>query len=223
MRPSEGDGVAVGSSAGPSEGDAVSMGSSAGPSGDTPCEHAVSSTKAHAAEIDQAAQNARRIHITLSRSAPATRSCTSDTRLRRETNCRRSWLKRLPAARSSTCHCGPPTRNSSLESPRRRRLGQSWTALFGASGVETETPRSAEVDRRIREHLDALGPAPRAERLHVLMLPDFDRAERDRHLLGAPGDADLRRVADRPGGGQGGAGGRVRATEGDGQAGPLVA
>jgi hypothetical protein len=26
--------------------------------------------------------------------------------------------------------------------------------------------------------LDALGPAPRAELLHVLMLPDFDRADR---------------------------------------------
>ena len=28
------------------------------------------------------------------------------------------------------------------------------------------------------ERLDALGPAPRAELLHALMLPDFDRAER---------------------------------------------
>jgi hypothetical protein len=26
--------------------------------------------------------------------------------------------------------------------------------------------------------LDALGPAPHAELLHVLMLPDFERAER---------------------------------------------
>jgi hypothetical protein len=35
-----------------------------------------------------------------------------------------------------------------------------------------------EFERRLRERLDALGPAPRAELLHVLMLPDFDRAER---------------------------------------------
>jgi hypothetical protein len=28
-----------------------------------------------------------------------------------------------------------------------------------------------------RERLDALGPAPRAELLHVLMLPDLERAE----------------------------------------------
>ena len=30
----------------------------------------------------------------------------------------------------------------------------------------------------MRERLDALGPAPRAELLHVLRLPDLDRAER---------------------------------------------
>jgi hypothetical protein len=32
--------------------------------------------------------------------------------------------------------------------------------------------------RLLRERLDALGPAPRSELLHVLMLPDFDRADR---------------------------------------------
>ena len=31
---------------------------------------------------------------------------------------------------------------------------------------------------RRRARLDALGPAPRAELLHVLMLPDLERAER---------------------------------------------
>ena len=31
---------------------------------------------------------------------------------------------------------------------------------------------------RLRAHLDALGPAPRAELLHVLTLPEFERAER---------------------------------------------
>jgi hypothetical protein len=38
--------------------------------------------------------------------------------------------------------------------------------------------RPDELDRRLRERLDALGPAPRAELLHVLMLPDLERAER---------------------------------------------
>ena len=34
--------------------------------------------------------------------------------------------------------------------------------------------RPDELGRRLRERLDALGPAPRAELLHVLMLPDFE-------------------------------------------------
>jgi len=38
--------------------------------------------------------------------------------------------------------------------------------------------RSDELERHLRERLDALGPAPRAELLHVLMPPDFDRADR---------------------------------------------
>lgn len=33
-----------------------------------------------------------------------------------------------------------------------------------------------EVDRQLRRRLDALGPAARAELLHVLLLPDFERA-----------------------------------------------
>jgi hypothetical protein len=35
--------------------------------------------------------------------------------------------------------------------------------------------RPDELERRLRERLDALGPAPSAELLHVLLLPDFDR------------------------------------------------
>ena len=34
----------------------------------------------------------------------------------------------------------------------------------------------AEIDRELRQRLNALGPAPRAELLRVLMLPDYDRA-----------------------------------------------
>ena len=37
--------------------------------------------------------------------------------------------------------------------------------------------RPDELERRIGERLDALGPVPRAELLHVLMLPDFERAD----------------------------------------------
>jgi len=38
--------------------------------------------------------------------------------------------------------------------------------------------RPDELERHLRQRLDALVPAPRAELLHVLMLPDFERAER---------------------------------------------
>jgi hypothetical protein len=34
--------------------------------------------------------------------------------------------------------------------------------------------RPDELERRLRERLNALGPARRAELLHVLMLPDFE-------------------------------------------------
>jgi hypothetical protein len=46
--------------------------------------------------------------------------------------------------------------------------------------------RPDQLERRIRERLDALGPAPRAELLHVLMLPDFDRADRIGEFWGNP-------------------------------------
>jgi hypothetical protein len=38
--------------------------------------------------------------------------------------------------------------------------------------------RPDELERRLQERLDALGRAARAELLHVLMLPDLERAER---------------------------------------------
>jgi hypothetical protein len=38
--------------------------------------------------------------------------------------------------------------------------------------------RPDELERQLRARLDALGPAPFAELLHVLMLPDFERADR---------------------------------------------
>jgi hypothetical protein len=37
--------------------------------------------------------------------------------------------------------------------------------------------RPDELERRLRERLDALGPTPRTELLHALTLPDFDRAD----------------------------------------------
>jgi len=46
--------------------------------------------------------------------------------------------------------------------------------------------RPDQLERQLRERLDALGPAPRAELLHVLMLSDFDRADRIGEFLGNP-------------------------------------
>jgi hypothetical protein len=46
--------------------------------------------------------------------------------------------------------------------------------------------RPDELERRLRARLDTLGPAPRAELLHVLMLPDFERADRIGEFWGYP-------------------------------------
>jgi len=46
-------------------------------------------------------------------------------------------------------------------------------------GFDPDTQRASRTPRTtLRERLDALGPGPPAELLHVLMLPDFERADR---------------------------------------------
>jgi hypothetical protein len=60
-------------------------------------------------------------------------------------------------------------RGSGYVSEKRRHAGRRF---------ESEAVRPDELERRLRAHLDALGPAPRADLLHVLMLPDLERAER---------------------------------------------
>jgi hypothetical protein len=47
-----------------------------------------------------------------------------------------------------------------------------------ATTAKPAAVRPDELERRLRERLEALGPAPRPELLHVLMLPDFERADR---------------------------------------------
>lgn len=61
----------------------------------------------------------------------------------------------------------------------RNRLNQSRRAAIGV-GRRATSPRVRpdDLERRLRARLDALGPAPRADILHVLRFPDFDRAER---------------------------------------------
>jgi hypothetical protein len=66
--------------------------------------------------------------------------------------------------------------------------------------------RPDELERRLRERLDALGPAPRAELLHVLMLPT-STAPTGSSSSAEPEDAHLRRAADRLRGGSDAPGG----------------
>jgi hypothetical protein len=56
--------------------------------------------------------------------------------------------------------------------------------------------RPDDLEKRLQARLDALGPAPRAELLHVLTLPDFERAE-DRRVLRLSAEPSLRRATDR--------------------------
>jgi hypothetical protein len=59
--------------------------------------------------------------------------------------------------------------------------GCSLSDPFGvASELEAD-----QLERRLRQCLDALGPAPRAELLHVLMLPALERRA-DRRVLELP-------------------------------------
>ena len=46
--------------------------------------------------------------------------------------------------------------------------------------------RPDQLERRLQQRLDALGLARRAELLHVLMLPDFERADRIGEFWGYP-------------------------------------
>src|SRR5207344_552370 len=46
--------------------------------------------------------------------------------------------------------------------------------------------RPDHLEERLRERLDALGPAPRAETPPPLMLPDFERADRIGEFWGYP-------------------------------------
>jgi hypothetical protein len=52
--------------------------------------------------------------------------------------------------------------------------------------IVSRNVRPGELERRLQQRLDALPPAARAELLHVLMLPDFERADRIGEFWGYP-------------------------------------
>ena len=64
-------------------------------------------------------------------------------------------------------------------SPSAEVLEPQWVLAFALVNLE-------HVERQLRERLDALGPARRAELLHVLMLPDFERADAIGEFWGYP-------------------------------------
>jgi pimeloyl-ACP methyl ester carboxylesterase len=61
--------------------------------------------------------------------------------------------------------------------------------------------RPDQLERRLRERLDALGPAPRAELLHVPDAPRLRARRPDRRVLELPGEPHLRRTSHRLRGG----------------------
>src|SRR4029450_1157661 len=76
----------------------------------------------------------------------------------------------------------------STRSPLRKGLSAMPTSSGSEPLVVSVACRRAtyELERLLRERLDALGPAPRAELLHVLRLPDFERADRIGEFWGYP-------------------------------------
>jgi hypothetical protein len=55
-------------------------------------------------------------------------------------------------------------------------------------------PTLEEYERRLRRRLDALGPTPRAELLHIQMLPDFERVARVGEFWSYPNSRSLARL-----------------------------
>ena len=101
-----------------------------------------------------------------------------------------------PSQGSSTLTC--PSSNVNSTRPVAAALHQSQVMPSGywapRSSEELEPygvlafalVRPDELERQPSERLDALGPAPRAELLRVLTLPDFDRANRIGEFWGNP-------------------------------------
>ena len=69
---------------------------------------------------------------------------------------------------------------------------------------------------RLQERLDALGPAPRAELLHVLMLPDFERADLIGEFWSHPESRTFAELLIDLEEDKAARGGRVRVAQGDG-------
>jgi hypothetical protein len=63
---------------------------------------------------------------------------------------------------------------------------RTWATQDDSPRASPPAMRPDELERRRRARLDALGPAPRDELLHVLMLPDLELADRIGEFWGYP-------------------------------------
>jgi hypothetical protein len=104
-----------------------------------------------------------------------------------------------------TVHFGPPSRGGNPQVTMPAGLVERLAVHFVSPAVRTsglafprpksgppplERRPSGHVERRLRERLDALGPAPRFELLRFLLLPELEGAER----IGNPAeDVNVRR------------------------------
>ena len=95
------------------------------------------------------------------------------------------------------------------------RPGGEMVGETDSGGLVSRAVTPDDLERRLRERLDELGPAPPAELLDVPMLPDFERANRIGEFWGLPGEPRLRRTADRRRGGPGPSGGARRHARGE--------
>ena len=95
-------------------------------------------------------------------------------------------LRRYPVGDVSSRHTVTPTGSCARPVYLAARLGgyvhdiSFLTASLPdvGTGASVRSVDVEQLERLLHARLDALGPAPRAELLHVLMLPDLDRAER---------------------------------------------
>ena len=76
-------------------------------------------------------------------------------------------------------------------------LETSHQVKIGRLGYRQPMSTLPELEQRLRERLDALPKAARAELLHVLMLLDFDRAARIGEFWGEPRTRTFGELPDR--------------------------
>ena len=79
---------------------------------------------------------------------------------------------------------GNPALNAVLDHGIRTS-GERGSAIVIRCRVSSDRAPD-QLEQRLRERLDALGPAPRGELLHVLTLPEFDRVGAIQSYWGNP-------------------------------------